>query len=129
VHKIKSDHDFNETIHFETFRLKFKVEMEICSENILTGQELQVFKPVDPDLAALHHCFFVLSIEMVSVVKPSMVSKLMSPKKGLSIINAPKEDPNVKKLSMKGKLFNVFTIRPNSHHNRLNCNSILFLHH
>ena len=49
----------------------------------------QVFKHDDPDLAALHLCYFVLSIDIVAVVRPHMVAKLVSPKKVLAIINAP----------------------------------------
>jgi hypothetical protein len=51
--------------------------------------EFQVFKYDDSDLAALHLCYFVLSIDIVSVLRPHMVAKLVSPKKVLAIINAP----------------------------------------
>ena len=85
------DHNYNEAIHHQTFRLPFKVERELCSDDVTNGWEPQVFKHDDPDLAALHQCYFVSSIDMMSVVKSYMVAKLMSPKKVLAIINAPKK--------------------------------------
>ena len=97
VHEIKMGHDYNETVHYQTFRLPFKVERELCFDDVTNGWELQVFKHDDPDLAALHQCYFVLSIDMVSVGKPCMVAKLVSPNKVLAIINAPKK-PTVENL-------------------------------
>ena len=69
VDKIKAQSDYDEIIVFQHVKLPFKIEHDFCTDDG-PGWKLQVYDHDDKELNELSQCYFILSVELVSVVKP-----------------------------------------------------------
>ena len=86
IDELKAQSDYEETIAFEHVKLPFKVKHDFCTDDG-PGWELQVYAHDDEELNELSQCYFVLSVELVSMVKPHYGKHI--PKMVLCVINSP----------------------------------------
>ena len=87
VNDIKAGDDYEETIVCKHVKLPFKLERDFRSDDHGPGWELQAFAHDNEDLFQMHQCYFVLTVELESFIKPCK-SKI-SGKKALRAISSP----------------------------------------
>ena len=87
VNDIKAGDVFDETIVYEHVKLPFKLERDFRSDDHGPGWELQAFAHDNEDLFQMHQCYFVLSVELQSIIKPCKSKN--SGKKALRFISSP----------------------------------------
>ena len=67
--EVRKEHEYGDVIGLQKISLPFQVELDFCSDDG-PGWELAVFEHDDEEMQDLCQAYFVLTVELVSIVKP-----------------------------------------------------------